>query len=171
MRSNLETSIYASPDGHRWALAVESIDRCEAQGSNAIEIKLLKTIAVLDFFRIRSGLVGNSKVLRASMTGYSMTAVRNALTKLQSRSLVVYRKFIDSYSIFEGSDFDIDEAVAATRNQLTEIDFYELKILAGVQPVLAKRHYHKCGALRWCDVVFAPLNNVADYVISFKTNQ
>lgn len=171
LRANLESSIYASPDGHRWALAVESIDRCEAQGSNAIEIKLLKTIALLDFFRIRSGLVGNFKVLRACMKEYSMTAVRNALTKLQSRSLVIYRKFIDSYSIFEGSDFNIDEAVAASRNQLTEIDFSELKLLAGIQPILAKRHYHECGALRWCDVVFAPLKNVADYVDSFyQTN-
>ena len=168
LRLNLESSIYASSDGHRWALAVESVDRCEAQGSDAIEVRMLKTIAVLDFLRNRSGLVGNLKVLRACMTTYSMADVRKALAKLQLRSLIVYRKFIDGYSIFAGSDFDIDEAVTEFRNELTGIDFSELKMLAGIQPILAKRHYHEFGALRWCDVVFAPLSEIADYVKFYK---
>ena len=32
LRLNLEPSIMASPDGHRWALAVEAIERCQALG-------------------------------------------------------------------------------------------------------------------------------------------
>ena len=168
LRANLESSIYASPEGHRWALATESVDRCEAKGGSGIEIKLLKTIAILDFFRNRSGLVANFKVLDACMTGYSRVAVRNSLKKIQVLSFVVYRKFIDGYSIYAGSDFDIDTAVEAFRDESTEVDFTELKTLAGHQPILAKRHYHKTGALRWFDVAFAPLKDVVDYVTSYK---
>ena len=168
LRSNLEPSIYASHDGHRWALAAESVSRCEAKGSNGVEVKLLKTIAVLDFFRNRSGLVGSFEVLCACMLGNSKTAVRKALTRSQAQSLIVYRKFIDGYSIFAGSDFDIDEAVATARNELSKVDFQELKTLAGIQPILAKRHYHETGALRWCDVVFAPLTDITNQVTSYK---
>ena len=166
LRSNLESSIYASSDGHRWALAAESVDRCEAQGSNAVEIKLLKTIAVLDFFRNRSSLVANFEVLCACMLGYSSSTVRNALSNLKSKSLVVYRKFVGGYSIFAGSDFDIDKAVAVTRSDITDVDYAELKTLAELQPILAKRHFHECGALRWCDIVFAPLDELSEYVRS-----
>ena len=42
--------------------------------------------------------------------------------------------------------------------------------MPGIQPVLAKRHYHESGALRWCDVVFAPLDNVANYIAFKQTN-
>ena len=34
LRANLEPSILASPDGHRWALAVEALERCEASGGD-----------------------------------------------------------------------------------------------------------------------------------------
>ncbi|MBI46892.1 MAG: ATP-binding protein, partial [Marinobacter sp.] len=56
LRVNLEPSIIASPDGHRWAMAAEALDRCEANGGSPVHIQLLKTIAVLDLFRERSGL-------------------------------------------------------------------------------------------------------------------
>ena len=40
------------------------------------------------------------------------------------------------------------------------IDFATLKTLAGLQPVLAKRHYHETGALRWFELNLAPLQIV-----------
>ena len=44
LRVNLEPSILASPDGHRWALATEVLERCESQGGEEIHIKLLKPL-------------------------------------------------------------------------------------------------------------------------------
>src|SRR5262249_39697537 len=57
LRANLEPSILASPDGHRWALAAEALERCEAAGGDALHVKMLKMIAVIDLFKERSGLV------------------------------------------------------------------------------------------------------------------
>ena len=34
LRVNLEPSIIASPDGHRWAIAVDALERCNAVGSD-----------------------------------------------------------------------------------------------------------------------------------------
>src|SRR5690606_1595559 len=57
LRANLERSIRSSPDGHRWALAAEALERCESIGGDALHIRLLKAIAVVDLFKERSGLL------------------------------------------------------------------------------------------------------------------
>ena len=36
LRINLEPSILASPDGHRWALAMDALERCEAMGGGRL---------------------------------------------------------------------------------------------------------------------------------------
>ena len=69
LRANLEPSILASPDGHRWALAAEALERCESTGGQALHISLLKTIAVIDLFKERSGLVANFDLLRSCFFG------------------------------------------------------------------------------------------------------
>ena len=167
LRINFESLVYASPEGHRWAMCVEVIDRCEALGGNACQIKLIKTIAILDLFRERSGLVATFDVLNVCMTGYAKKSVRSALTRLRELSLVVYRKFIGGYSIYAGSDFDIEKAIANSQVEITESDFVALKTMMGFQPILAKRHYNQTGTLRWFDLMLVPLNNVVEYVASY----
>ena len=65
LRANLEPSILASPDGHRWAVAAEALERCEVNGSDEIHIKLLKTIAVIDLFKEQTGITANSNILKS----------------------------------------------------------------------------------------------------------
>lgn len=157
LRANLEPSILASPDGHRWALAVEALERCEALGGDAVHVNLLKTIAVIDLFKERSGLVASLDLLRACFPEIKDSPLKKALAKLDSWSLTIFRKFLDAHAIFAGSDFDIDQAVRIQLEDIDEIDFNSLTELAGLQPILAKRHYHETGTMRWFDVTLSPL--------------
>ena len=163
LRANLEPSILASPDGHRWALAAEALERCESIGGEALHINLLKTIAVIDLFKERSGLVANSELLRACFPKISARALERTLAKLDTWSFTIFKKFLDARAIFAGSDFDIDQAVRAALDEIDEIDFRELKSLAGLQPILAKRHYHETGALRWFDVNIVPVSRLVEF--------
>jgi hypothetical protein len=86
LRANLEPSILASPDGHRWALAAEALERCEAIGGDALHVKLLKTIGVIDLFKERSGLVANSDLLRTCFPETSARALEKALSQLDNWS-------------------------------------------------------------------------------------
>ena len=43
-----------------------------------------------------------------------------------------------------------------------------LKALAGLQPILAKRHYHETGVLRWFDVNLAPLSNIVELANTYQ---
>ena len=169
LRANLEPSILASPDGHRWALATEALERCESIGGDALHISLLKTIAVIDLFKERSGLVANCELLRSCFPDTSAKGLQKALSQLDNWSFTIFKKFLDAHAIFAGSDFDIDQAVRTALDEIDEIDFTALKSLAGLQPILAKRHYHETGTLRWFDVNIVSVNELSSVAAGFET--
>ena len=169
LRANLEPSILASPDGHRWALAAEAIERCEAVDGDALHLKLLKTIAVIDLFKERSGLVANFEVLRNCVPGIPVKRIKQALNDLDKKwSFTIFKKFLDAHAIYAGSDFDIEKALRAALDEIDEIDFGRLNEFAGLQPVLAKRHYHDTGTMRWFDVNIVPVSSIMAYAESYK---
>ena len=168
LRTNLEPSILASPDGHRWASAVEALERCESLGGDDLHIKLLKTISVTDLFKERSGLVASFELLRSCFPATSVEALQQALSQLGTWSFTIFKKFLGAYAIFAGSDFDIDHAVRTALDDIDTIDFPILKSLAGLQPILAKRHYHETGTLRWFDVDIVPLGNLVEFTSRSK---
>ena len=168
LRSNMEPSIMASPDGHRWAMAVDALDRCLAADGDDLHVGLLKTIAIVDLFKERSGLIPSLELLRIAMPDVCGAEIEKAVDELQEWSLVIYRKYSDSFSIFEGSDFDIEKAVDEAYSSIGELDFLRLSELAGIQPVIAKRHYHDTGTIRWCDMAIVSLSEVESAVAEYR---
>ena len=164
LRFNLEPSILASPDSHRWALAVDAVNRCEAAGADELRQGLLKTIALVDLFKERSGLIASPELLRHAVTHASEGEIDDALQDLCNLSLVIYRRFNDSLSVFAGSDFDIEQAVEDAYEAVGRLDHRRLTELAGLPPVIAKRHYHKTGALRWYDFAIAAPEELSDAI-------
>ena len=130
-------------------------------------IRLLKTIAVIDLFKERSGLVASFDLLRACFPDTSAKALETALSRLDEGSYTIFKKFLDARAIFAGSDFDIDQAVRTAIDEIDEIDFKELRTLAGLQPILAKRHYHETGVLRWFDVNVVPVSAIVTFAAGF----
>ena len=168
LRANLEPSILASPDGHRWAVAAEALERCEVNGGDEIHIKLLKTIAVIDLFKEQTGITANSNILKSCVFGISHLELDEALKKLAGLSFTIFKKYLGAHTIFAGSDFDIDKATRTALEEIDEIDFKKIKSLAGIQPIVAKRHYHETGAFRWFEVNVVPLNSLTKAVTCFK---
>ena len=160
---NLEPSILASPDGHRWALAVEALERCESTGSTALDIRLLKAIAVIDLFKERSGIVASIDLLATCFPEASRKKIQRSLSRLRKGTFIILKKFLNAYAVFAGSDFDIEQATQDALNDIDEIDFQSLNALAGLQPLLAKRHYHQTGVLRWFDMNIVPVCDLLEY--------
>ncbi len=168
LRINLEPSILASPDGHRWALAADALGRCEAMGGGEVHLHVLRAIALLDLLKDRSGLVPSMALLKLVMPCDAAEELATVLDDLQHWSLIVYRKFIGAYTIFEGSDFDIDQALEQASANLGEIDLTSVGAMANLQPIVAKRHYFQSGALRWFDVSVVPLAEIAQVVADYS---
>lgn len=159
LQVNLEPAILASPDGHRWSQGVEGIERAEARG-DALHVRIAKTIAVIDLFRGGSGLVAEPKIVETCLNDVSKKAVRKALGDLESWSVVVYRKHIGAWSLYAGSDFDIEEAIEEVSAQRETLDLSALNASSGLQSLVAKRHYHQTGTLRWFETDLQPFANL-----------
>lgn len=168
LRANLEPSILASPDGHRWAIAAEALDRCEGNGGDEFLVKLLKTIALVDLFKERSGLVPSFELLQTCFPDVSERFLKDSLALLDKWSLTIFKKFQGAHAIFAGSDFNIDQAVGMALEDVAELNYKNLESLAGMQPVLAKRHYHETGAMRWFDMNITPAKDVMEVAKRFR---
>jgi hypothetical protein len=168
LRANLEPSILASPDGHRWALAVDSLERCEARGGDADHVAAVKSIALIDLFKDRSVLSASPKTLEASLTAIKPKRLSEVLADLTDWSIIIFKKHLGAYAIYAGSDFDIEGAILEARAKMTGLDFRRLRSIAMLQPILAKRFYHETGSLVWFDVDVAPLSSVAETLAGYK---
>lgn len=167
LRVNLEPAILASPDGHRWAQGADAVERCESRGL-PLHIRLAKTIALIDLFRNGSGVFPERTVLYACLNDVSQKQVDQALNDLESWSIIIFRKHMDAWAIYAGSDFDITEAVEASKASSLGLDFNRLARLAELQPLLAKEHYHRTGTLRWFDTALVGLNEIEATVKAFQ---
>jgi len=167
LRANLEPAILSSPDGHRWAIAVEAVERAEAKGS-ALHVSLTKSIALIDMFRNGSGVAADDDVLAACVPDSPLKEVEEALNELRRWAILIYRKHLDAWGVFSGSDFDIDAAVVTARNEIPEVDLSKLTNLSEMTPVLAKRHYQQTGTMRWLTRTVVPASRAKEHISKFR---
>ena len=168
LRANLEPAILSSPDGHRWAQAVEAVERTEAKTTDALLVDLIKNIAVIDLFRNGSGLAAESIVLKSLFYECTIEQVETALEQLSKLRVILFKKHIGAWSVFEGSDFDIDNAISQARAGMSGVDFSLLESLTNLYPVIAKRHYHETGTMRWMNMALCRLEDVQQIAMKFK---
>lgn len=168
LRANLESAILASPDGHRWSQAVEAVERTEAKTSDSISLALIKSIAVIDLFRNGSGLAAEADVLGSVLFDHSKKKVEETLEQLAAWKIILFKKHINAWSVFEGSDFDIESAISQARGALPGVDFALLSSLTNLYPVIAKRHYHHTGTMRWMNMALCRLEDVERIANNFK---
>lgn len=150
LRANFEPAILSSSDGHRWALIADAVERAEARFATP-HVALVKTVGLIELFRNGSGVAGEVEVLATCVEGLSRSAVTAALTDLAGASILVYRKHLRAWGVYAGSDFDIDAAVQAARQITDGTTEAQLKRLAVLPPLSARRHYWETGTLRWFD--------------------
>lgn len=166
LRENLEGTILASSEGHRWAQSVDAVERCQAKGS-PLHLRLIKAIALIDLFRNGSGLVADDAVLATCAPEASKAEIEKALADMAGWSQIVYRKHLNTWAIYQGSDFDIDAAVSATLAVMPGLDIKRLSALAGLQPILPKRHYQETGALRWFGLDLIAVDDIRNAIAAF----
>ncbi|MEM8724762.1 MAG: ATP-binding protein [Pseudomonadota bacterium] len=152
LQANFEPAILASSDAKRWLIGQDALERCMARGGEQTELRLLKTIALLDFLQGRCGLVADEATLCVALDECPEKDVRSALLRLKERSEVVYRRHAGVYRMYAGSDFDVDAHIEELLAVPVKVDLESIRALADLQPVLAKRHHIETGAMHWFDV-------------------
>lgn len=167
LKTNLDQAILASPDGHRWAVAAEAVERAEAKGTR-IHIELTKSAALIELFRGGSGLVPEVTVLNSCITEATIDQVKTALHDLINWKILIERKHLSAFGVFAGSDFDIEGAINKSIGELGLPDLHQLSTLMDMQPILAKRVYSETGTMRWFTRRLVRLENLEHTIEHFK---
>lgn len=161
LRANFEPAILSSPDGHRWALVVDAVERAEAR-FGGLHVDAVKTIGLIDLFKNGSGLVASTDVVAASVEPGSRERLDGALGDLAAASILIYRKHLESWGVFAGSDFDIEAALQSARGEIAGDVEAQLRRLAVLPPLSARRHYWETGTLRWFERSVVLAESAAD---------
>ena len=147
LQQNLEPAIMLSSDGHKWSEASISINRIK---DDLIEHKkILKSISIISLFGKKYGIKANEETL-VLIYGLPKKRIETILKDLVSKRSIVRKNYSNSYEIFEGSDIDLDEEIDKIKTDLENSDNYLDKIPLD-DLIIAKRHYHETGTLRWLD--------------------
>jgi len=163
LQANFEAAILSSPDGRRWALAHDILERCIARGAGDLEQSVLKTISIFELLKERSGLSANIETIALSLNEADRADVKTALARLEEQSEIVFRKHSGVFVLYAGSDFDVDARLAETLSEPKDVDLNLVRVLADLQPMLAKRHHDTTGAMRWFEMAIDPVSELSAF--------
>jgi hypothetical protein len=163
LRTNFEPAILASSDGHRWAATAEAIERTEARFS-PLHVTLVKTVGLIELLRNGSGLAAEKELLACCVVPSQAKHVDDALNELSSASILIFRKHMDAYGVYAGSDFDIEAAIRAAKLHLGRHDVSRLGELIDLGPITARRHYWNTGAMRWFSRTIIREEDAREYI-------
>jgi hypothetical protein len=167
LRANSEPAILASSDGHRWAQSVDSVERAEAKGSH-LHVEVAKAVALIEMFRSGAALAADLETIVCCVEKTSEGEVKRALAELVNWKILIERKHLNAFGVFAGSDFDIEGAINATRNEVSAFNGKLITELTDLNPVIAKRLYHTTGTMRWFSKTIIPMGELASYLSSYR---
>ena len=152
-------------------MEIETIIR-DSHGLENIEIKMLKTIGILN-------LIGRSGYLRASQAilDYTIDAKsKPILKKLLDKSVITYRKYADEYRIWHGTDINITAKLDTHRKRYQKASLAQmLEDVLNIEPVVAAKHHIKYGTMRLFGRQFVTKSEIIlhdnyDGIIIYKTD-
>ena len=157
------TLLSTSTTASRW-LEIETRIR-DAQGLTLEEMKVLKSIGILNLISSGGTLRATKSVLKLTLADTTLSLAQlekkanKILERLVEKGLVVYRAFADEFRIWQGSDFDLRTAVEIARKSISQTPLHQLlNEVSGLGPVVAARVSQDKGVLRVFSQVFADLN-------------
>lgn len=169
LKANFEPAILASPDGHRWAATAEAVERAEARFSK-LHVALVKTVGAIELLRNGSGLAAEDDLLTFSVPSSDPAKVKSALKELASASILIFRKHLDAWGVYAGSDFDIEAAIRDARSHIGSNDYAKLGDLVDLGPITARRHYWITGAMRWFARSIVREDAASAYITQFQSS-
>ena len=123
-----------------------------------LAMDVLKTIGVLNWLAEVSPLQASQARLYFALNApdRSESQIQEAMRGLQSRSLVTYRRFNQTYGIWQGSDVDIEERMQEARQRLSSTFSLAETVqqFLSPRPLVARRHSYQTGTVRYFEVYY-----------------
>ena len=142
--TNQASYIYDHYTHKRWLEVLDAIDRLGDADEDTVAV--LKTIGLFNIVGAISNLRSSVEFLEIL---FDSAKIKKSIKHLESKSIITYRSFSNEYRIWQGSDFDFEQALSHELAQLEDFDLPgELNALMPPLPLVAKRYSVISGALR-----------------------
>ncbi|MCT7973507.1 hypothetical protein [Laspinema olomoucense] len=142
--------ITSRPKLQRW-IEVQGLINDVAKTLDPDSLRVLKTIGTLNIVTTTGSLKATRSLVSLALSN-SVEEAENwqrAIDNLLQKGIVTYRRQVDELRIWEGSDFNVDSAVAdylaKQRSPLVEL----LSEIRPMDPLVAQRHSYLTGTLRY----------------------
>lgn len=142
--------ITSRPKLQRW-IEVQGLINDVAKTLESDSLRVLKTIGTLNIVTTTGGLKATRSLVSLALSNSVQESEEweRAIDNLLQKGIVTYRRQVDELRIWEGSDFNVDSAVAdylaKQRSPLVEL----LSEIRPMSPLVAQRHSYITGTLRY----------------------
>jgi hypothetical protein len=144
----------------RWTEVITATERLGDVDER--EVQLLKTIGLFNIIGRQAGFKASSEILNLCFP--KSVNVEQLLKRLQSKSIINFRKYSSEYRVWEGSDFDLDAAVIETTQQLGRFNLAEaLTQQNTLMPIVARKYSIESGVLRYFQPFYADATTRNDF--------
>lgn len=158
----LGSAAFAGADARRFRLIAHALARIPA-GAPPLAAELVKAVGLLTLYGDAAGLRADRKTLEAAFDHRSPSSVRDALRRLKSESILLWRRHRSAYGLWEGSDLDLDEALERALREPEPAPLPErLARAAEPRPLAARQHSVRTGTLRWFEPRLAAPESLAE---------
>ena len=142
-----------------WAL-IETALRRLPEDAETIDARVVKVIGLLTALGDAHDLRPSRNLIDVALSDAGRVTSKDvsaALDRLKSASILVYRKYLDAYQLWEGSDLDLDTLVASARSEGTVLSSLVAKLakVAPPRPLVARKHLFETGTLRYFELRYA----------------
>ncbi|MEO8666063.1 MAG: hypothetical protein ABI462_11270, partial [Ignavibacteria bacterium] len=166
---NYSTFLFSKFNPHfsQWSVIKSSIERAENLFDVECEdaIKLIKTVGILNIFTSASGKIDKEFLELYGKVSLEINDPIKLINKLDSNKIIRYSKHKTKYSLFEGTDLDIDLAINEAGEligQISDVVSY-LEQYLELDYLPAKSIFYELGAPRIFQFILSetPINRIA----------
>jgi hypothetical protein len=152
---NFGPGLYRHPQARRWLEAADALDR--KADLTETHRSIVKTIGVLSAMGEFSHLQATEAAIACAVddTDRFHDETRKIVDDLKQHSILTYRRFNNTYRVWEGSDIDIEQRISEGIRKVGRSGFAAiLKAYLGIRPLVARRHSFETGALRYFELAY-----------------
>lgn len=166
---NWGTSIAVSSDSHHFANVKDALSRLDSfEDVKPIHAEILKSISILELSSQMTGINASNHALRIALGQKNSNKITSAIKYLTERSLIIFKKYKNSYALYEGSDFDIEDELAKALKNTPQLSLSKIAGDFLQKEIVAKRHYLQTGSLRWAEMALCTPEEVKGILDSFQ---
>ena len=141
-----------NPDFFKWKVVFTALDRVETLIDNDTELakQLVKVIGTLDLLNQSGGKISSEFLSQYFKEVLNLKEIQRSIELLESKGIIKYHKFRNSYALYEGTDIDIEFEISNKRKQIGKILSVEEEIRKHIHLdfVVAKAAAYKNGTPR-----------------------